>query len=130
MTAPSRELKDQVLIGEDNHSFRQVLVLGFRWSGFYTVEAADGLTATAVLERSRVDAVVLDLILPGFDDSTVRDEIAANPLTRKLPVIVVRGSEKPVPHVRPSYVLRNPVAPERAVTAVAMCLRESRGATE
>jgi CheY-like chemotaxis protein len=130
MTAPRGELKDQVLIVEDDHSFRQVLVLSFRWAGFDTVEAADGLTAIAVLERSRVDAVVLDLIPPGFGGLIVRDEIAANPLTRNVPVIVVTGSEKPVPHVRPKYVLRKPVAPERVVTAVAMGLRESPGATE
>jgi CheY-like chemotaxis protein len=130
MKAPWREVKDTVLIVEDDDSFRRVLVLSFRWAGFDTVQAADGLTAIALLEQSRVDAVVLDLFLPGFDGMAVRGEIAANPLTRDMPVIIVTGSEKPLPGVSPKYVLRKPVTPERVVKTVAKSLRELRGATE
>ena len=76
--------------------------------------------------QSRVDVVVLDLGLPGFDGLVVSEEIAAHPSTSHIPIVVVTGSENPVPGVRPDCVLRKPVAPERVVVTVAKCLRESR----
>jgi CheY-like chemotaxis protein len=118
-----------VLIVEDDDDFRRVLSLTFRWAGFDTVVAGNGLAAIALLERSRVDAVVLDLSLPGFDGLVVRDEIAANPLTRDVAVIIVTGSEKPLKDVSPSCVLRKPVTPERVLATVVKCLREARRAT-
>lgn len=125
-----RSGRKTVLIVEDEEDFRRMLSLSLRWAGFDTLEAGDGLTAIALLDGSRVDAVILDLNLPGFDGLVVRDEIAAHPLTRDVPVIIVTGSEKPLPDVSPRCVLRKPVTPERVVATVAKCLREARRATK
>ena len=125
MDSAAQDRRPTVLIVEDDEAIRRLLALSLRVAGFDTVEAGDGLSAIALLERSPVDVVVLDLMLPGFDGFVVRDEIAAQPMTRHIPVIIVTGSEKPVTAVSPNGVLRKPVTPEQVVATVKRCLGEA-----
>lgn len=129
MDPTGQNRRTTILIVEDDAPLRHVLALSLRMAGFETVEAGDGLSALALLERTRIDAVVLDLMLPGFDGLVVRDEIAAHPSTRHVPVVIVTASEKPLPSVSPTCVLRKPVDPVRVVATIEKCLRASRRAS-
>jgi two-component system response regulator ResD len=56
-----------VLVVDDEPIVRDVVVRYLRREGHATLEAADGVEARALIERSRPDLVVLDLMLPGMD---------------------------------------------------------------
>jgi DNA-binding response OmpR family regulator len=81
-----------VLVVEDEPLVREVVVKYLRREGFRTLEAADGDTACATVEREQPDLVVLDLMLPGKDGLGVCRWIRAR---SEVPVIMLtaRGEE-------------------------------------
>jgi DNA-binding response OmpR family regulator len=81
-----------VLVVEDELVVREVVVAYLRREGFRTLEAADGDTACATVEREQPDLVVLDLMLPGKDGLGVCRWIRSR---SEVPVIMLtaRGEE-------------------------------------
>jgi DNA-binding response OmpR family regulator len=81
-----------VLVVDDESIVRDVVVRYLRREGYRTLEAADGDTARALVERERPDLVVLDLMLPGTDGLAVCRWIRGH---SQLPVIMLtaRGEE-------------------------------------
>jgi len=81
-----------VLVVDDEPIVREVVVKYLRREGFRTLEAGDGDTAQALVQREHLDLVVLDLMLPGADGLAVCRWIRAR---SSLPVIMLtaRGEE-------------------------------------
>jgi two-component system response regulator MtrA len=79
----------RIVIVEDEDLTRRALGLAMRDQGFEVHEAADSIACKALLDRLRVDAVVLDLGLPGLDGLTfaaqlrVRADIGVLVVTRR-----------------------------------------------
>lgn len=61
----------RVLVVDDDPSLRKTLGILLRGDGYDVLVARDGEEAEDVLERERVDVVLLDLQLPGADGLTV-----------------------------------------------------------
>ncbi|RYU14326.1 response regulator transcription factor [Nocardioides iriomotensis] len=57
----------RVLVVDDDHTVREVVVSYLRAGGHEVTEAGDGETALKLLRDSPQDLVVLDLMLPGID---------------------------------------------------------------
>ncbi len=57
----------QILVVDDDHTVREVVVSYLRAGGHEVTEACDGETALQAMTRSPSDLVVLDLMLPGID---------------------------------------------------------------
>lgn len=82
-----------VLLAEDNRDVR--LVLRMQLEPLYQiVEAADGLAAWRHFESRPVDAVVLDLGIPGINGLDLVERIRAHPERGNTPIIVVTGAVK------------------------------------
>ena len=116
-----------VLIVENDRHLRRSLSFNLRLIGLQTLEARGALEAIGLLERHPIDAIVLDLALPGLHGSAVQQEIAAHPRTRDVPVVVLTASEEPPKDVSPGCVLKKPVTPWMIVDALMRCLRTCRG---
>jgi two-component system OmpR family response regulator len=83
---------DHILIVDDDAEIRQLLGAYLQKNGYQTTVAADGRAMSAALARSRVDLIVLDLMLPGQDGLTLCRKLRADSDT---PVIMLtaRGEE-------------------------------------
>jgi CheY-like chemotaxis protein len=114
--------KKTILIIEDDDDLRKVFVLSLRLAGFITREARGGFEAIRKLDSGPVDLVVLDLMLPGIDGFEVRRELAANPATRDIPIVIVTGIEADVSQLDPACVLRKPIDDGELLRAVRRCL--------
>jgi DNA-binding response OmpR family regulator len=81
-----------VLVVDDEHTIREVVVRYLERDGYRTLEAADGDRARELLERDAPDLVVLDLMLPGTDGLELCRWIRSR---SQLPVIMLtaRGEE-------------------------------------
>lgn len=55
------------------------------------LSARNGLEALSILQQTRVDLVLLDLVMPGMDGFAVLEAMQAEERTRNIPVIVVTG---------------------------------------
>ena len=56
-----------ILVVDDEKNIRSSLAATFRLEGYAVTEAADGPQGIAAVERGGIDAVVLDLQMPGLD---------------------------------------------------------------
>jgi DNA-binding response OmpR family regulator len=81
-----------VLVVDDEPIVREVVVRYLQRDGYRTLEAADGERARTLVERERLDLVVLDLMLPGIDGLALCRWIRAR---SDVPVIMLtaRGEE-------------------------------------
>jgi CheY-like chemotaxis protein len=102
--------------------FRTVLTL----AGFSVREAGDGYEALRSIDAHPPDLVVLDLMLPTLSGAAVQQEIAAQVLTRHIPVMIVTGSSMPFDERQVACVMRKPISPTELVDAVQKCLSQGR----
>ncbi len=81
-----------VLVVDDEPIVRDVVVRYLQREGYSTLESPDGERAKEILERERLDLVVLDLMLPGLDGISLCRWIRSR---SDLPVIMLtaRGEE-------------------------------------
>ena len=57
----------RVLVVEDDSSLQKMLVMNLRAEGYHVTAVDDGLDALKVIRSQRVDAVILDVMLPVMD---------------------------------------------------------------
>jgi DNA-binding response OmpR family regulator len=114
--------RQRVLIVEDDADLRQLYRQTLSMAGYDVMEARGGFEALRHLDSKLPDIVVLDLLLPGLDGRTVRDELAAQTLTSQIPIVVVTGSTEKLESLEVACILRKPFSPERLVEAVRTCL--------
>jgi len=79
-----------IAIVEDNADAARLLRRILQARGNYTInEAYDGKTGLALIREQLPDLVMLDLMMPEVDGFQVLDELRADKLTAKIPVIVI-----------------------------------------
>ncbi len=85
----------RVLLVEDEENLRRLLRDVLERSGFSVSEAADGIEALEMIDRSAPDIVVLDLDLPKLDGYGVLRRLRSRRETASLPVLVLtaKGDE-------------------------------------
>jgi two-component system, OmpR family, response regulator RegX3 len=75
-----------VLVVEDEESYREALVSGLRLEGFEVDVAADGQEALTLLSTSSPDIVLLDMLLPGMHGIEVCRRMRA---VSQVPIVMV-----------------------------------------
>ncbi|MDE2082505.1 MAG: PAS domain S-box protein [Burkholderiales bacterium] len=85
-TAPPR-----VLVIDDDETARDLMCATLKSIGIEGLSFADGRLALDQLDRLQPDAIILDLLMPGFDGFEVLAALQALPAWRGLPVFVWTG---------------------------------------
>lgn len=79
----------RILVVDDEEGVRRVLSRLLRGQGYEPLEAADGEQALALMRRESLDAILLDIKMPGLNGLEVLREVKA--LEPELPVIMITG---------------------------------------
>lgn len=121
-----------VLIVDDEEHIRELIALYLQQAGFSVMEAADGLQALEILDREKVDMVILDIMMPNVDGwqlcRRIREESA-------LPVLMLTALGETPQKVKglqlgaDDYVVK-PFHPAELVARVKALLRRYRISTE
>ena len=111
-----------ILVVEDDEDLRRLFRTALMLAGYDVLEAGDGLEALLRIDQTPPDLVVLDLVLPRLSGIAVQQEIAAQAVTRQIPVVVITGSGVDPSELQVACFLRKPVAPDQLVDVVASCL--------
>ena len=82
-----------LLIVDDDREIRSLLSRYFETNGFHTTAVEHGDAMSAALERSKIDLIVLDVMLPGVNGMTLCRELRRN---SQIPVIMLtaRGEDE------------------------------------
>jgi DNA-binding response OmpR family regulator len=117
-----------ILIVEDDDNQRLLYREIFEADGFEVVEADDGRTALACIQRDPPDAVILDINMAGMDG--LQTLLRIHDMNRKLPVVINSAyaayRNRYVSWIASAYVVKssNPGELQRAVRTA---LDEGRG---
>lgn len=82
----------RVLVVDDEPSVRQVVVDLMQSAGHEVDTAGDGAVALDLIRRWRPDAVLLDLMMPGFDGWRFLAEYRADTTCRGIPLAVLSAA--------------------------------------
>ena len=80
---------------DDDSTIREIEVYALEQTGFEARGFADGAAVLEALRTEKPSLIVLDIMLPGRDGTSVLREIRSNPDTRRIPVIMAtaKGTE-------------------------------------
>jgi DNA-binding response OmpR family regulator/tRNA A-37 threonylcarbamoyl transferase component Bud32 len=85
---PKPDAGQTLLVVDDNEANRDMLSRRLEKSGFSVLVAADGPSALDIVERSRIDLVLLDIMMPGMTGIDVLKVLRATHSAAELPVIM------------------------------------------
>jgi CheY-like chemotaxis protein len=81
----------KVLLVEDNKLNRMASERSLAKAGYRVVSAHDGEQALEMAERELPDVILLDMMLPKLSGPEVLKQLKRNPVTARIPVIVLTG---------------------------------------
>jgi two-component system, OmpR family, alkaline phosphatase synthesis response regulator PhoP len=86
--------KPSILVVEDDTDIQQLVSYNLIKSGYNVTCADSGEEALQLLSREPVDAMVLDLMLPGKDGYEVCRAVRSQEATRALPIIMLTAKSE------------------------------------
>lgn len=78
-----------VLIVDDSPTEVHVLKTALEEKGHKTIAAQDGTEGVAMARRERPDLILMDVVMPGLNGFQATRQLARDPNTRSIPVIMV-----------------------------------------
>ncbi len=110
-----------VLVIDDDPAFVSMMSSGL--SEQFTVKTAHGaLDGYAVACQSRVDAIVIDVLMPVVDGWTLIQKIKSNPTLARIALLAVTGLDSDATNVEARRlgvrILRKPVSPRELFVEV------------
>jgi CheY-like chemotaxis protein len=78
-----------ILVIEDSRFLRALIVKTLTRAGHALSAVADGAQGVLMARASRPSLILLDMILPGLDGTSVLKQLKQDPSTAQIPVIVV-----------------------------------------
>jgi adenylate cyclase len=79
----------RILVVDDNASNRDLLSRRLQRQGHTVLQAENGATALALVEKEPLDLVLLDLMMPGISGYDVLASLKSNPRFREIPVVMI-----------------------------------------
>jgi len=83
-----------VLIVDDSPTDVHVMQTALEQSGFQTASAADGSEAIRKARELHPDLILMDIVMPGLNGFQATRELASDPETRSIPVIMVTSKSQ------------------------------------
>ncbi|UKS24745.1 response regulator transcription factor [Paenibacillus sp. HWE-109] len=81
----------KILIADDDVYIRELMTLFLQNEGFEILEAKDGVEALAIMEETRIDLVILDIMMPQLDGWELCREIRRIDVNIPLLMVTVKG---------------------------------------
>ena len=128
---PRHDGRPRVLLVDDSAEYRDLYALMLEHTAT-VITAARGDDAIATACAQPLDAIVLDVMMPGMDGWQTCERLKASPLTSGIPVIMLTaldGLDVPAraEQVGASAVLIKPCSPERLALAIAAAVQRRFG---
>jgi DNA-binding response OmpR family regulator len=84
-------MKRRIVIADDDPIIISLVSLRLEMANYEVLAATNGKDALALIRKSRPLAAILDIDMPGKSGIDVLDAIKADPVTDKLPVLMLTG---------------------------------------
>lgn len=81
----------KVLVVEDNKNFRKLLITYLKKNNYEALEAKDGMEALDIIDKTHVDLIISDVMMPNMDGYTLSKELRNANYT--LPILIITAKE-------------------------------------
>ena len=120
--------REKIIAIEDEPDLLEVVRYNLTREGYDVLCAEDGKAGLSLIERSRPDLILLDLMLPEMDGLEICRRVKYDPQTRNIPVIIVsaKGEEADVVlglEMGADDYMAKPFSPRELVARVKAVLR-------
>jgi DNA-binding LytR/AlgR family response regulator len=86
----------RVLVIDDDEAIVEMVRVGLEADRMQVLSASDGAEGIEILNRERIDVVLLDVMMPRVDGWMTLMEIRTNPLTSHVPVIMLTAKSQDI----------------------------------
>lgn len=123
----------RILVIEDEKNIAKLIRYNLEKAGFLCECVVTGEDGLAVLDRQKVDAVILDVMLPKMDGFEVCRAIKQNEMTRAIPVLMLTARGEEVDRIvglelgADDYIVK-PFSPRELILRVKAVLRRHKPA--
>ncbi|HWI62848.1 MAG TPA: response regulator [Symbiobacteriaceae bacterium] len=124
-----------VLVVDDDPDIVRLITLSLEQEGFQALGATSGEEALAIARSRRIDAITLDLLMPGMHGLEIARLLKEDPATKAIPVVVVsaytRHRDPELVALGVSGVITKPIDESQMLTMIRSVIGEQRtGAKE
>ncbi len=81
----------RILVVDDEDQILQLVSAMLELEGHEVVTASHGVEALLMVEDTRPDAILLDIVLPRMDGATVAQKLREDPETADIPIVFLTG---------------------------------------
>ncbi len=89
-------MKKTIMVVDDEPNTLKVIKDILKAEGFKPITAKNGKDALKILKKSKVDLILLDIMMPGMDGWDVCEKIKADKKTEKIPIVFLTAKDEPV----------------------------------
>ncbi len=82
-----------VVAVDDSQTVRKIVSITLERLGYRAMTAKEGAEALTMVSEAKPDLILLDITMPGMDGYQVCKAIKQNPLTKKIPVVMLSGKD-------------------------------------
>ncbi len=86
----------KILIVEDDPSFSRAIGHILQKEGYDVISASNGMAGLRMAKGENPDLLILDVMLPGLDGFEICSRLHQDPLTAKLPIIMLSAKGQDV----------------------------------
>jgi DNA-binding response OmpR family regulator len=79
----------RILLVEDNPSLSKLYQIKLSMNGYEVIVVRDGQECLDAVEKYKIDAILLDIIIPKIDGFAVLKKLKSVPKTKEIPVILL-----------------------------------------
>jgi two-component system, OmpR family, phosphate regulon response regulator PhoB len=90
---------NRILVVEDDKNIAKLIQYNIEKAGFVCTVTADGNTALNIIEKEKVDAIILDIMLPGIDGLEVCRRIRKDQKKAAIPIIILTAKGEEVDRI-------------------------------
>jgi two-component system phosphate regulon response regulator PhoB len=130
MTAASGQMRERILLVDDEPEIVELLEYNLRQAGYTVVTARDGASALAEIRRQRPDIILLDLMLPDIAGTEICRRLRRDASTQTIPVIMITARGEEIDRVvgfeigADDYIVK-PFSPRELVLRIGAVLRRT-----
>jgi len=79
----------QIVLIDDSELNRDFIRMAFKKPNYEIIDAADGLSGIELVQRTKPELILLDIMMPGLDGYDVAAILKADPQTANIPIIFI-----------------------------------------
>jgi DNA-binding response OmpR family regulator len=122
-----------VLVVDDERGFLQITQIILQRAGYDPITAQDAAAASAIIRRSKPDAIILDDNMPGMPGSELCRSLKANPETRSIAIVMFSANptfqdSDYLAQIGADGLIQKPCMPQDILSALESALSSSQQA--